>query len=212
MAWLALIRHGLTEWNLAGRIQGRSDVPLCDVGINKLRELKIGEDFINANWVASPLQRAQQTAAILNPNANIKTVPQLAETDWGDFCGVLRVELPKRVSELKLSPPRGLDFTPPNGESPRQVRARFVKWMQELDGKQNVVAVTHKGVIRAAISAMHRWDMQDNLNEFLRSKNCFGNAKNARQVDWQLPIIIHDFAGTPRVAVNCDWESRVVAH
>ena len=72
MAWIALVRHGVTDWNLRGIIQGRTDIPLSEIGIKKLRETKLCDEFLRAKWTTSPLQRAMQTAAILNPNATPK--------------------------------------------------------------------------------------------------------------------------------------------
>ena len=55
---------------------------------------------------------------------------------------------------------RGLDFTPPRGESPRDVQTRLAPWLREVGrAKTPTVAVTHKGVIRAVFALALGWDM-----------------------------------------------------
>ena len=55
---LALLRHGPTEWNALGRIQGHTDIPLSPDGIVKMRGLLVPEDFVGTRAYASPLLRA----------------------------------------------------------------------------------------------------------------------------------------------------------
>lgn len=221
MAWLALLRHGATEWNARGLIQGRTDVPLCAAGIARLQQIRPGGDFLRAQWTSSPLARARQTAAILNPLATVETEPRLIETDWGDFGGVPRGELKSRIRELGLSPARGLDFTPPRGESPRQVRARLLDWLQiSAAAAGGRVAVTHKGVLRAAISLACGWDMQTDMNAFLRAHNWFAPAAGdprPAKLDWELPHIFKPRRAGDRpfqlqcIRLNCPWDARPAA-
>ncbi|MGI9311887.1 MAG: histidine phosphatase family protein [bacterium] len=161
MTWLALVRHGVTEWNERGVIQGRTDIPLSAAGEAALRRARPCDDFVRARWVSSPLRRARQSAAILNPRARAEVHDALAEADWGDFEGVRRDRLPARIRELGLTPARGLDFTPPRGESARTVQQRLRPWLATIaQSRAPVVAVTHKGVIRNALSIACEWDMQ----------------------------------------------------
>ena len=55
---LALIRHGHTQWNLDGKIQGRTDVPLTAEATDQLGALELPADWQNATVVSSPLLRA----------------------------------------------------------------------------------------------------------------------------------------------------------
>ena len=55
---------------------------------------------------------------------------------------------------------RGLDFRPPGGESPRDVRCRVQRWLIEVAMRgDSIAAVTHKGVLRAVLAAATGWDM-----------------------------------------------------
>ena len=62
------IRHGRTEWNALGKIQGRTDIPLSDEGKESAYSLagKMREDgFIPTHFFTSPLKRAYMTAQII---------------------------------------------------------------------------------------------------------------------------------------------------
>jgi len=56
---------------------------------------------------------------------------------------------------------RGLDFRAPGGESPRDVQDRLRPWLEELSvGSKDVLAITHKGVVRALYALASGWDMR----------------------------------------------------
>ncbi len=199
MVWIALVRHGITEWNERGLIQGRTDIPLNETGVAQLQQARPGEAFLRARWVTSPLQRAVQTAAILNPRGKAETHPDLIETNWGPFEGIRRDQLARRIRELALQPDHGLDFRPPGGESARMVRRRLLGWFETLADANTeteagaVVAVTHKGVIRSVLSAACDWDMSDEFRP---------------KPDWSLPhVFAWETGGTLRlVRLNCPWD------
>ena len=158
---LALIRHGPTEWNAAGRIQGRTDTPLSDAGRASLAGLRHPPGFAAARWIASPLRRAGETAALLgHPDAAPE--PRLAEMSYGRYEGLTWAEVAERAGDgLGEATARGLDFRPPDGESPRMVQTRLLDLFAELaGGGGDVVAVCHKGVIRAVLSLAFDWPMQ----------------------------------------------------
>jgi 2,3-bisphosphoglycerate-dependent phosphoglycerate mutase len=178
---LALLRHGETAWSAAGRIQGRTDVPLLP-GC----EIKMSEVFRGMRIVTSPLQRCVQTAALLGaPDAARE--PRIIEMHWGDWEGESFVALRERLGEaMRLNEARGLDFRPANGESPRDVRARVRAWLREVaDAGQPTLAVTHRGVIRAILSDAFGWDM---------------TGKPPAKLDWDAVHLFRlDGAGMPRV-------------
>ena len=114
----------------------------------------------DACWSASPLARAAETAALLShPDPNIE--PALIEMDWGEWEGFDLDELRRRDGEaFGRNEAAGLDFRPPGGESPREVRDRVVHWLAAAaTRRESMVAVTHKGVLRAVLAAATGWDM-----------------------------------------------------
>lgn len=191
--WIALLRHGITDWNARGLIQGRTDIPLSAPGAARLRRVRVGDGFLRARWVTSPLQRAVQTAAILNPGATIDSQPDLVETHWGEWEGTRRDELPALIRERALQTACALDFTPPGGESARMVRRRLLRWCAAAATQTAVVAVTHKGVIRSALSAACGWDMSGDLRP---------------KPNWSLPHIfrLDDDGKLQLVRLNCPWD------
>ncbi len=161
MTQIAFIRHGPTEWNVNGLIQGRSDVSLSAAGRAEVAAWTLPAGFASFDWHSSPLIRAVETARLLGAPA-ARTDIRLAEADWGEWEGhnlkQLRAELGE---ELARNEARGLDLTPPGGESPRQVRVRLRDWLREVGPiARPVVAVTHNGVLRAAYSLATGWDMK----------------------------------------------------
>lgn len=161
MSWIAFIRHAPTEWNAKGRLQGRRDITLSTAGAARVRSWRLSDDWQGARWFTSPLRRAVQTAQLLGQE-QAEPAAALSEMDWGDWedrtLAGLRAEF---GAALTHNENRGLDFRPPGGESPREVRARLQVWLGEIASVLPVVAITHKGVIRAGLSLATSWDMRD---------------------------------------------------
>lgn len=157
---LCLLRHAPTDWNRAGRLQGRADPPLSAEGRSLVARWQLPAWARRARAWTSPLRRAIETAEWLGrPDA----VPAAAliEMDWGAFEGRTLAELraadPEGMAVLEA---RGLDFQPPGGESPRQVVARlspFLRTLAQAGGDH--LLITHKGVLRAALVLATGWDM-----------------------------------------------------
>ena len=51
----AILRHGITNWNLEGKIQGRTDVPLSKAGRISLSSISVPSLFHDVEWITSPL-------------------------------------------------------------------------------------------------------------------------------------------------------------
>ncbi len=158
MRRLTLIRHGITDWNAAGRIQGQSDVPLSTLGREQARQLASyvaavqGVDVV----IASPLQRAVETARIAFPQIPLLTDPRLQELDFGVFEGTTTAENeadPRWLAWMKDP----FELPAPEGESYRQLRARAEVWLAEAVttfDQQHVVAVSHSGTIQMLLSGL----------------------------------------------------------
>jgi probable phosphoglycerate mutase len=158
---VAFLRHGPTDWNLAGRLQGRTDLPLSAEAHRTLPGLRLPEALAGAVWHASPLARARETARLLGA-AEVRVDARLIEMDFGRYEGQTLAELRRaHGAEMARNEARGLDFLPPDGESPRQVQARIRPWLRELAAAAGGlhVAVSHKGVLRAIMALAWDWDM-----------------------------------------------------
>jgi broad specificity phosphatase PhoE len=159
MTRLVLLRHAATGWNTDHRLQGRADLPLSDAGRASLFGRRVPEAYARRKWYVSPLQRARETADLLHLPAAVE--PALIEMDWGQYEGRTVAELRTQYGEaFTTEEARGLDFQPPQGESPRQVQQRLLPWLRSLaEAGVDCGAVTHKGVIRAVLAAAYGWPM-----------------------------------------------------
>ena len=156
MKVIGLLRHGPTVWNREKRIQGVTDTPL-DPGFDPRpwREALTAQgpwDY----FATSPLRRARETALLLFPECAPEVVPGLREQDWGAWTGLtvagLRRDHPGLIETQEA---RGWDFTPPGGESRREVLKRALTAVEETardrDGER-ILMVTHLGVIKIILN------------------------------------------------------------
>lgn len=161
MTLLALIRHGETVWNETGRVQSRSDIPLSDHGRAAVRTWRAPAGLAGFDWVASPLARARETAEILS-GGPVETDARLLEMDWAAWEGRTLDDLRDEIGNLRAAwEAGGLDFRAPGGESPREVQARLRPFLAERAAAgRPLVAVCHRGVIRAVYALAIGWDMK----------------------------------------------------
>jgi len=168
--FLALIRHGPTQWNAEKKIQGRTDTVLSADGERLVATWQVPPRARNWRRCSSPLKRAVQTVAALQPTASWEIESALIETDWGEYEGQQITALREKLGTKFLeNESRGLDFQPPAGESPRDVQRRLKLWLEEQSVvHESIIGVTHKGVIRAALALACDWDMTGKPPEKLK--------------------------------------------
>lgn len=148
---LVLIRHGETDWNAAGRLQGRTDVPLNDVGRAQARNA--GTALAGGGWdllVSSPLRRAVETATLIGAASGLElalTLPGLLERDYGRSEG----EYLNGLSEPEMTRIFGA------AEAEEDVAERGVAALRRLVRQhpgRRIVAVAHGTLIRLTMSAL----------------------------------------------------------
>ncbi|MBI1383979.1 MAG: histidine phosphatase family protein [Rhizobiales bacterium] len=155
------VRHGQTDWNAEGRLQGGRDIPLNDLGRaqaarngRRLAELIGAPDRFH--FVASPLARARETMALIRREMGLTpddyaTDNRLTEIAFGDWEGRrwadLHAEEPDALA-MRARDPFG--FRPPGkAESYADLTRRVAAWVAGLEGGQALVVVSHGGVSRA---------------------------------------------------------------
>ena len=144
-----LIRHGETEWSLASRHTGRTDIPLTEQGEREARRL--GErlrDLRFSQVFTSPRQRARRTCELAGLGPAAKIEPDLAEWDYGDYEGQHSVDIRKGRPDWNL-----FRDGCPGGEMPAQVsdRAdRLIARLRALDGNIALFSHGHFGCVLAA--------------------------------------------------------------
>ena len=139
MTTLLLVRHGETDWNAEGRLQGQTDTSLNDYGRRQARRLaeRLAERPFDA-LVASDLSRARETAEILAERLglSVELDRDLREKDWGSWEGLTAAERDR------------VEFV---GESTEAHRARTLAALHRAAGRHpdgSVLVVTHGGSIR----------------------------------------------------------------
>jgi len=157
MTPLLVIRHGVTDWNASGRLQGQTDRPMSEAGKEQVRGWSIPPEFNTCHCVSSPLVRAQETARLLGKVPDIE--PAFTEMSWGDWEGRNWKDLQACLGSDVMSAheSKGLDFRPKGGESPAEVQQRLEPWLESLD--RPTLAISHKGVLQALYSLASGWKM-----------------------------------------------------
>lgn len=155
------IRHGLTSWNEAGRLQGQTDIPLSRAGRSQVAGWRLPPEILARRSYVSPLGRARETAALLglpSPTTDLR----LQEMSWGEYEGETLDDLRLRHGPVIADDEaRGVDFRAPGGESPRDVAARLAAFLGDVASEgSDMVIVAHKGVLRAALVLAFGWDMK----------------------------------------------------
>lgn len=152
------IRHGMTQANINGQYVGVTDIPVCEEGLNKLKQLK--NDCIYPKveaYYSSPLKRCIQTCGVIYPEAEPIVIDGLKECDFGDWETKTPSEL-KDNAQYQAWIKSGRQLTPPNGESGEQFKKRLCNAVEKLiedlmrNGITSSAVFAHGGVIMAILS------------------------------------------------------------
>ena len=157
------VRHGETEWNVAGKQQGHLDSPLTDRGIQQTEALANGLTDRGIEVIyASDLGRAMQTAARIATQLNlpVNADPGLRERHLGSMQGLTKTEFQQQQPDAWAAFNSGDPDCPlPGGESVRQRFDRVVSRTQALAQRhigQTILIVAHGGVLDSLLyKALH---------------------------------------------------------
>jgi broad specificity phosphatase PhoE len=147
------LRHGQTDWNAQGRIQGHTDVPLNATGVAQAQAAAGRLAGRGIDWiVSSPLARARSTAEFVARRLGlpVQLDDDLKERRFGAFEGMIADEV-KRAHGLAPEQPISLILPPDAEQWPQTVarsRAVVAKWLTAHPGKI-VLFVSHDGLFRA---------------------------------------------------------------
>jgi broad specificity phosphatase PhoE len=161
MGILYIVRHGETEWNAQGRIQGHTDISMSDKGRQQARSLarRLARVSFDVAY-SSDLSRTRETAQIILGESRIPlhTTPQLREYNKGVFEGLTVHEYARQYPELyQASLVNDLDFAPVGGETIRQTTVRMARFVDELKERhleETVLIVGHGGSLRSFLVAL----------------------------------------------------------
>ncbi|MCI9147223.1 MAG: histidine phosphatase family protein [Hungatella sp.] len=150
---LYLIRHGQTDWNVAGKIQGSTDIPLNDTGRRQAACLARGMERRPVSRIySSTLSRAYETAMAVAESQNVPVhrLSELEEVNYGVWEGLTMDEIaeqyPRELEQWYLSP---VEVAPPGGETQTQVYDRCKRavdrMIEQADG--DVAVVSHGATV-----------------------------------------------------------------
>lgn len=163
---LYLIRHGQTDWNVAGKIQGRQDIPLNKTGLEQAELLAEGMKRRPVSKIfSSTLERAVQTASAIGrqQNAEIYLIQELAEVDFGQWEGMTWNEIqrsyPKEYERWCRNP---VEVAPPGGENQTDILKRCISAVKAIlaESREDVAIVSHGATLAHIIAFLLRDNME----------------------------------------------------
>lgn len=161
ITWICLVRHGETDWNLAGRMQGRDNIPMNDTG--RAQAASCAESFRAANGEAelwdkvysSTLDRAWETGSYIAQALGLvapERTEELLERDFGKYSGYSYYDY-----AVSTHAPDMFDWS--QIESTASIRGRiysFARRVHENSPGSRVIGVTHGGVIKTLAQTEER--------------------------------------------------------
>lgn len=162
MAYLILIRHGITNWNAEGRWHGLSDIPINEEGKNQAKQAAqaikgIKVDIAYTSNLIRTKQTSEEICKASGYNCPVFSNAALNERDYGIYTGKNKWQINKEIGDeqfLKLR--RGWDHPIPQGESLKDVYDRVIPFYQQeilekLKQGKNVMVVSSGNTLRALI-------------------------------------------------------------
>ena len=161
MGQIYIVRHGETEWNAQGRVQGHTDIDLSDTGRWQAQVVarRLEQVTFSAAY-CSDLSRTRETAEIILGQSGTPLHPtlQLREYHKGVFEGLTVPEYSKKFpDQYQASLVNDLDFAPTGGETVRQTSRRMAKFVSDTIPRHlddTVLIVGHGGSLRSLIVAL----------------------------------------------------------
>jgi broad specificity phosphatase PhoE len=147
-----LVRHGQTEFNASGRIQGAKDSALTPLGVEQGRRLGRLLGTLappDARIIASPLGRTQHTARLIREESRLASEighdARLAEISLGAWDGMLKDDIRAMAPEFDAGPRRwDWFFSAPGGDSFEAMTGRLGAWLEEARALPGTtIAVSH---------------------------------------------------------------------
>jgi broad specificity phosphatase PhoE len=183
------IRHGETDWNVQGLIQGWTDTPLNARGHVQARavaEALAGVSDVSADFdfVVSPLQRARQTMGYIADALSVDTrriavEPAVQELGFGVWEGKHFLEM-RRSPVYPDHPEDRFHWRPEGGESYADGQARIESWLDTLE--RPTVVVSHGAIGRCVVAGLASLPKRDVLDMVMR-QGCYCRLAGG-QADW----------------------------
>lgn len=172
-----VVRHGQTDWNAEGRIQGSTDTELNKNGIEQAQKLKeLIKDYKIDIIISSPLKRTRKTAEIINEDIKCKIIldDALKERGFGIFEGKIRKDIKDEVLDSRVLDNYYINKEYGNVEKIKDLCDRVWKLLDNIKEEykdKNILLVTHGGTT-IAIEGYFNGIREDGLIKNPDLKNC----------------------------------------
>jgi broad specificity phosphatase PhoE len=192
-------RHGRTAWNVERRVQGQTDIPLDEVGLQQAREGAARlASLAPHRIVSSDMSRAADTAAVLGELTGITVEKDVRfrERSFGEREGLTLTESWQRFPEHMALWSDGGEPHIPGSETTDEAASRFVEavgdYIAELETDQTLVVVSHGGASRVGVCAFlglprETWESFGGLNNCswtVLEESGWPDASRWRLVEW----------------------------
>ena len=198
MTTLILVRHGESEWNRAGRIQGQVNSPLTDLGINQAKAIG---DYLSGILInqeleiyTSPLDSALQTAEIIAqgidyPSKKIIIEERLNDFNLGEISGTFGwdkvAEIFPEQAQLKLQDP--MRFHPSGGESGKEFQARLRSLLEDLMDDGTLKLMVSHGIVNKFIRGILKNLSGKEMVELGESQNTIYRLEQGEETEIKIP-------------------------
>ena len=203
MTTLILVRHGESEWNRAGRIQGQINSPLTDLGINQAKAIREYLSGILLNQqleiYTSPLDRALQTAEIIAqgieyPSRKIIIEERLNDFNVGEISGTFGwdkvAEIFPEQAQLRLQDP--MRFHPSGGESGAEFEARLRSLLEDLKDDGTLKLMVSHGIVNKFIRGILKNLSGKEMVELGESQNTIYRLEQGEETEIKIPPTIRE--------------------
>jgi probable phosphoglycerate mutase len=200
---LILVRHGESEWNRAGRIQGQVNSPLTDLGIN---QAKATRDYLSGILLnqqleiyTSPLDRALQTAEIIAqgidyPSRKIIIEERLNDFNLGEISGTFGwdkvAEIFPEQAQLRLQDP--MRFHPSGGESGAEFEARLRSLLEDLKDDGTLKLMVSHGIVNKFIRGILKNLSGKEMVKLGESQNTIFRLEQGEETEIKIPPTIRE--------------------
>lgn len=177
---LYIMRHGETAWNKARRMQGQTDIPLTEEGLEMARKSGVGmKDLPIDLCISSPLSRAKQTAECVIGDRSIplitdKRIQEISFGEWEGQCVLTENTITPGYLDVFYTDPI-LCGRPPGGEIFRDVLDRTENFLKELSDNpdyadKHILISSHGAAGRCLLA--HFFDDPENIWRGCIPPNC----------------------------------------
>lgn len=199
---VVLLRHGQTDYNVAGRLQGQVDIPLNDAGLEQARAAaSVVAGFSPALVVSSDLGRAIETARIVadafDDDTSVVLDPRLRERAFGELEGMFDAEIRERYPTVWAARRVGERLVGVGAEDRGDVGARFAEAVWEhlsgLPDGSTLLVVAHGACIALGITALLGLDPEE-FTGIRGVGNCHWSVLGPSRVPGTLRLEAHNVA------------------